>query len=46
MLAREEGARTLHDLAAIESRRSRRRRRRRSAMPTPPREDSCQEELH
>ena len=46
MLAREEGARTLHDLATIESRRSRRRRRRRSAMPTPPREDSCQEELH
>jgi DNA polymerase III subunit epsilon len=46
MLAREEGARTLHDLASIESRRSRRRRRRRSAMPTPPREDSCQEELH
>jgi DNA polymerase-3 subunit epsilon len=45
-LAREEGARTLHDLASIESRRSRRRRRRRSAMPTPPREDSCQEELH
>jgi DNA polymerase III subunit epsilon len=44
-LAREEGARTLQDLAAIESRRSRRRRRRRSAMPTPPREDSCQEEL-
>jgi DNA polymerase III subunit epsilon len=44
-LAREEGARTLQDLSTIESRRSRRRRRRRSAMPTPPREDSCQEEL-
>jgi DNA polymerase III epsilon subunit family exonuclease len=45
-LAREEGARTLQDLSSIESRRSRRRRRRRSAMPTPPREDSCPEELH
>jgi DNA polymerase III subunit epsilon len=45
LLAREEGARTLQDLASIESRRSRRRRRRRSAMPTPPRADSCPEEL-
>jgi len=45
-LAREEGARTLQDLSSIESRRSRRRRRRRSALPTPPREDSCPEELH
>jgi DNA polymerase III subunit epsilon len=44
-LAREEGARTLQDLASIESRRARRRRRRRSAMPTEPRADSCQEEL-
>ena len=36
-LARDEGARTLQDLAAIESRRApRRRRRRRSAMPTEP----------
>jgi DNA polymerase-3 subunit epsilon len=45
MLAREEGARTLQDLASIESRRSRRRRRKRQAMPTEPREDSCPEEL-
>ena len=45
MLAREEGARTLQDLAAIESRRSRRRRRKRQAMPTEPREDSCPEML-
>jgi DNA polymerase-3 subunit epsilon len=45
-LAREEGARTLQDLMVIEARRSRgRRRRKRSAMPTPPRADSCQEEL-
>jgi DNA polymerase III epsilon subunit family exonuclease len=45
-LAREEGARTLHDLMVIEARRSqRRRRRKRSAMPTEPRADSCQEEL-
>lgn len=44
-LAREEGARTLHDLMVIEARRSRgRRRRKRSAMPTEPRADSCQEE--
>lgn len=45
VLAREEGARTLQDLSAIESRRTRRRRRRRSAMPTEPRADSCPEEL-
>ena len=45
VLAREEGARTLQDLSAIESRRARRRRRRRSAMPTEPRADSCPEEL-
>jgi DNA polymerase III subunit epsilon len=45
MLAREEGARTLQDLATIESRRARRRRRKRRAMPTEPREDSCPEEL-
>ncbi|MEA2724338.1 MAG: polymerase subunit epsilon [Gemmatimonadales bacterium] len=45
-LAREEGARTLQDLMAIEARRYRRgRRRKRSAMPTEPRADSCQEEL-
>jgi DNA polymerase III epsilon subunit family exonuclease len=44
-LAREEGARTLQDLAIIESRRAQRRRRRRQAMPTEPRADSCQEEL-
>jgi DNA polymerase III subunit epsilon len=45
MLAREEGARTLQDLATIESRRARRRRRKRRAMPSEPREDSCPEEL-
>jgi DNA polymerase-3 subunit epsilon len=44
-LAREEGARTLQDLASIESRRARARRRKRLAMPTEPRADSCQEEL-
>jgi DNA polymerase III epsilon subunit family exonuclease len=45
-LAREEGARTLQDLTVIEARRYRRgRRRKRGAMPTEPREDSCQEEL-
>ncbi|HEU5304303.1 MAG TPA: 3'-5' exonuclease [Gemmatimonadales bacterium] len=44
-LAREEGARTLHDLAAIEARRCRKARRKRRAMPTEPRADSCQEEL-
>jgi DNA polymerase-3 subunit epsilon len=43
-LARQEGARTLQDLAAIEARRmARRKRARRLAMPTPPREDSCPE---
>jgi DNA polymerase-3 subunit epsilon len=42
-LARAEGARTLQDLAAIESRRAARRRRRRSAMPTEPRADSAPE---
>jgi DNA polymerase-3 subunit epsilon len=45
LLAREEGARTLQDLALIESMRARRRRRKRQAMPTEPRADSCQEEL-
>jgi hypothetical protein len=46
MLAREEGARTLQDLAAIESRRAPRRpRRRRLAMPTPPLADSAPEML-
>jgi DNA polymerase III epsilon subunit family exonuclease len=45
-LAREEGARTLQDLMVIEARRFRvGRRRKRRAMPTEPREDSCQEEL-
>lgn len=45
-LAREEGARTLQDLAAIESRRAPRRpRRRRLAMPTEPRADSAPEAL-
>jgi DNA polymerase III subunit epsilon len=44
-LAREEGARTLQDLSLIESRRARARRRKRLAMPTPPRADSCPEEL-
>jgi DNA polymerase III subunit epsilon len=44
-LAREEGARTLQDLSALESRRARRRRRKRCAMPTEPRADSCPEEL-
>ncbi len=42
VLARDEGARTLQDLAAIESRRALRRpRRRRRAMPTEPLEDSA-----
>lgn len=45
LLARQEGARTLQDLSLIESRRARARRRKRRAMPTLPREDSCQEEL-
>jgi DNA polymerase-3 subunit epsilon len=46
VLARQEGARTLQDLAVIESRRTgRRARARRPAMPTPPRADSCPEEL-
>jgi DNA polymerase III subunit epsilon len=45
-LAREEGARTLQDLSAIETRRAPRRpRRRRSAMPTEPRADSAPEML-
>ncbi len=45
-LAREDGARTLQDLAAIESRRAPRRpRRRRLAMPTEPRADSAPEVL-
>jgi DNA polymerase III subunit epsilon len=45
-LARDEGARTLQDLAAIESRRAPRRpRRRRSAMPTEPLADSAPEML-
>ena len=42
-LAREEGARTLHDLTLIESRRMRAGRRKRRAMPTEPRADSCPE---
>jgi DNA polymerase-3 subunit epsilon len=44
-LAREGGARTLQDLALIETRRTRAGRRKRRAMPTEPREDSCPEEL-
>jgi DNA polymerase-3 subunit epsilon len=44
-LAREEGARTLQDLATIESRRIHRRRRKRQALPTAPLADSCLEEL-
>ena len=45
-LAREEGARTLQDLAMIEARRTRAgRRRKRRAISTEPRADSCQEEL-
>jgi DNA polymerase-3 subunit epsilon len=43
LLAREDGARTLQDLAAIESRRAPRRPRRRLAMPTAPRADSSPE---
>jgi DNA polymerase III subunit epsilon len=43
LLARDEGARTLQDLAAIESRRAPRRPRRRLAMPTAPRADSSPE---
>jgi DNA polymerase-3 subunit epsilon len=42
-LAREEGARTLHDLTLIESRRMRAGRRKRRAMPTEARADSCPE---
>jgi DNA polymerase III epsilon subunit family exonuclease len=45
LLAREEGARTLQDLAAIESRRAPRRKRRRLAMPTAPLADSSPEVL-
>jgi DNA polymerase III subunit epsilon len=44
-LAREEGARTLQDLAIIQARRTGAGRRKRRAMPTEPRADSCQEEL-
>lgn len=45
-LAREDGARTLQDLTAIETRSSgeRRRARKRQALPTEPRADSCPEE--
>jgi hypothetical protein len=45
-LAREEGARTLQDLTAIESRRmaaARRARRARGALPTEPKADSAPE---
>jgi DNA polymerase III epsilon subunit-like protein len=42
-LAREEGARTLQDLTAIEARRIMAVRRRRQAMPTEPRADSAPE---
>jgi len=44
-LAREEGARTLQDLAAIETRRAPRKPRRRLAMPTEPLADSSPEAL-
>jgi DNA polymerase-3 subunit epsilon len=44
-LARAEGARTLQDLAAIESRRLAARRRKRQALPTAPRADSAPEEV-
>ncbi|MBA3658224.1 MAG: 3'-5' exonuclease [Gemmatimonadales bacterium] len=44
-LAREDGARTLQDLAAIETRRTAAARRaRRAALPSPPRADSAPEE--
>jgi DNA polymerase-3 subunit epsilon len=43
LLARDDGARTLQDLAAIESRRAPRRPRRRLAMPTAPLADSSPE---
>jgi DNA polymerase-3 subunit epsilon len=42
-LAREEGARTLQDIAAIESRRRASARRKRRALPTEPRADSAPE---
>jgi DNA polymerase III subunit epsilon len=42
-MAREQGARTLQDLAAIETRRTAARRSRRSALPSEPRGDSCPE---
>ncbi|MGI9039602.1 MAG: 3'-5' exonuclease [Gemmatimonadales bacterium] len=45
VLAREEGARTIQDLAAIETRRMTSARRKRVATPTPPRADSCPEEM-
>jgi DNA polymerase III epsilon subunit family exonuclease len=43
-LAREDGARTLQDLAAIETRSTGTGRRRRRATPTGPQADSCPEE--
>jgi DNA polymerase-3 subunit epsilon len=43
-LAREEGARTLQDLTAIQTRRAPRRPSRRLATPTPPRADSAPEQ--
>lgn len=42
-LAREDGARTLQDLAAIETRPTGRPRRERLAAPSAPRDDSCPE---
>jgi DNA polymerase III subunit epsilon len=42
-LARECGARTMQDLAALETRPRKARRRKRSARPTEPREDSAPE---
>jgi DNA polymerase-3 subunit epsilon len=43
-LAREDGARTLQDLSAIETRSTNAVRRRRRATPSEPRADSCPEE--
>jgi DNA polymerase III subunit epsilon len=42
-LARENGARTMQDLTALETRPRKARRRKRSARPTEPREDSAPE---
>jgi len=44
VLARDDGARTLQDLAAIETRSSNAGRRKRRATPSEPKADSCPEE--